>query len=281
MTARARLGALVALVVLELLAPAFGRAQPVISASPDVTLRLGPANVAAEDGDIAVDNQLGLVLLESLGPIPQSADVIGFARGLGNVRLFSLDISAELSRGFFARPGDVVAWNGSEHTLLFDADAAGIPSGVAVDAVSLAPNGILLSFDTHVALPGGLSVGHADLVRWDGTSFSLAFDAGAAGLDPSLDLDAVHDLGGGQLLMSFDTGGQLGSVVFDDEDVLRYANGSWSLELDTTSLDRDWAGADLDALSVPEPAPSLPFAAGAVVLAALRAMRSRTARRPG
>ena len=50
-----------------------------------------------------------------------------------------------------------------------------------------------------------------------------------------------------------DTAGSIGSLAFQDEDVLRYANGVWSLARDASTLDADWGAADLDAMQVPEP----------------------------
>ena len=94
--------------------------------------------------------------------------------------------------------------------------------GVMTDATSLAPGGLLLSFDTTVDLGAGLIAADEDLVRWNGSSFSLAFDGSTEGLDPSLGIDAAQDLGGGAFMISFDTTGQIAGIVFDDEDVLRF-----------------------------------------------------------
>ncbi|NNE36338.1 MAG: right-handed parallel beta-helix repeat-containing protein, partial [Rhodothermales bacterium] len=71
----------------------------------------------------------------------------------------------------------------------------------------------------------------------------------------ALDIDAVHAIGGGheEHYVSFDTGGSINSVVFSDEDILKWDGSNWSLYLATTSLDMDWGPADMDALMVPEP----------------------------
>lgn len=249
-------------------------AQSVVSASPDVTLPLGAANLVTPDEAVAVDNQLGIVALANLGAIPESADVIGYGELLGGAKLMSFDTTVALSGGVVARPGDVVAWNGSIHSLVFDATAAGIPSGIEADAVSLAASsGLLLSFDTDVSLPGALTVADEDLVRWNGSSFSLAFDGSAAGLDRALDVDAAQDLGGGAFLVSFDTAGSVGGLVFQDEDVLRYAGGTWSLEVDGSALDADWGAADLVAVQVPEPGGIAGVFVGALACAGLAVRR--------
>lgn len=252
----------------------FARAQAVVSASPDITIALGAGNVVTTDEAVAVDNQLGIVALADLGPIPASADVIGYGELLGGAKLMSFDTTVALSGGVVARPGDVVGWDGSVHSIVFDATAEGIPHGVKTDGVSLAAHGgLLLSFDTDVSLPGGLTVADEDLVRWDGSSFSLAFDGSAAGLDRALDVDAAQDLGGSAFLMSFDTAGSVGGVVFQDEDVLRYAGGVWSLEVDGSALDAAWGAADLVAVQVPEPGGIGGVLVGALACAGLAARR--------
>ena len=53
-------------------------AQQVVAASPDVTIQLGAANIVTSDHAVAADNQLGIVALQNLGAIPDSADVTGY-----------------------------------------------------------------------------------------------------------------------------------------------------------------------------------------------------------
>ncbi len=230
--------------------PAAG--QQVISASPDVTIDLG-AGVVAADEDVAVDNQLGIVMLENLGSLPEAADVIALGLTINGDRLLSFDITTALSGGVVARPGDVIRYDGAVYSTEFDAAAAGLPNGVATDAASLSARGLLLSFDTTVDLGGGLVAADEDLVEWNGSSFAMVFDGSAHGIDPALDVDAAQYLGGGSLAMSFDTTGQVGGIVFADEDVLRFDGTSWTLEFDGSIASSSWAAADLDAVMVPEP----------------------------
>lgn len=227
-------------------------AQEVVSASSDVTIDLG-AGVVAADEDVAVDNQLGLVMLENLGAIPDASDVIAVGLDVNGDRLLAFDTTTALSGGVVARAGDVVRYDGSAYSIAFDAAAAGLPAGSVTDSVSLAPGGLLLSFDTTVDLGGGLVAADEDLVDWSGSSFALAFDGSAQGLDVALDIDAAQDLGGGAFLMSFDTAGEIDGIVFDDEDVLLFDGLGFSLEFDGSAANAAWTGADLDAVMVPEP----------------------------
>ncbi len=253
------------------------RAQAVVSASPDVTIALGPASLVTGDHAVAVDNQQGVVVLQSLGTLPDAVDVIGYAETGSTTRLFTVDTTALLTGGVLARPGDVVSWNGSVHAIVFDAEAAGLPRGLAIDAVSAGyDGGLLLSFETDVSLPGSLHVADEDLVRWDGSAFSLALDGSSAGMGRAFDVDGVDDLGPSSFLVSFDTSGSVGGVSFADEDVLRLQGGAWSLEVDLSAVDADWEAADLDALQVPEPAIGAGVGAGFLCLTSLCALRGRS-----
>jgi len=247
-------------------------AQEVVSASPDVTIDLG-ASVIAADEDVAVDNQLGIVMLEDLGAVPDASDVIALGLDVSGNRLIAFDITTPLAGGVIARPGDVIRYDGASYSIEFDASAAGIPMGVMTDAASLAAGGLLLSFDTTVDLGGGLIAADEDLVAWDGSAFSLLFDGSAEGLDTALDIDAAQDLGGNAFAMSFDTAGEVGGIVFDDEDVLRFDGTTWAVEFDGSAANPQWAAADLDAVMVPEPSVGLLLLFGVMGLTGLSAMK--------
>jgi hypothetical protein len=262
---------------LLVLADAAG-AQPIISASPDITVALGAGDVVTSDESVAVDGQLGLVVLDDLGPLPEAADVIAYSE-LSGTKLIGFDTTVALSGGLTARAGEIVTWNGSNYSIFFSPTSVGLPGGVLTDAIALTGSGLLLSFDVDVALPGGLTVADEDLVYFNGANFTLAFDGSAEGLDRALDVDAVDDLGGGVFLLSFSTSGSVGGVVFDDEDVLRYAGGNWTLEFDASAADERWRAADLDAVMVPEPGALVGLIPGLLLLAALARRSGRTAAR--
>jgi hypothetical protein len=247
-------------------------AQQIIAASSDITIDLG-ASVVTADEDVAVDTQLGIVMLENLGALPGASDVIALGLDVGGDRFIAFDTTTALAGGVVARPGDVVRYDGAAYSIEFDAAAAGLPSGVATDAISLSANGLLLSFDTTVDLGGGLVVADEDLVNWNGATFALAMDGSAEGLDSALDVDAAQDLGGGVLVMSFDTAGTIGGIDFADEDVVRFEGAVWSMEFDASVADANWGAADLDAVMVPEPSSGLLLLSGAMGLAGLASRR--------
>jgi len=237
-----------------------------------VTIDLG-ASVIAADEDVAVDNQLGLVVLENLGALPDASEVIALGLDVNGDRFIAFETTTALSGGVVARPGDVIRYDGAAYSIEFDASAAGLPSGVLTDATSLSANGLLLSFDTTVDLGGGLVVTDEDLVEWNGSSFALVFDGSAAGIDSALDVDAAQDLGGGAFMISFDTAGTISGVHFDDEDIVRFDGAVWSMEFDASAADSDWAAADMDAMMVPEPSFGLVLLFGSAALAGFASRR--------
>ena len=245
------------------------QAQSVIAASPDVTIALGAGNVVTSDHAVAADNQLGVVALQSLGAIPESADVIGYADAGGGVFLFSLDTTVALSGGVVASPNDVVAWNGATHSIRFDGSVQGVPIGVQIDAIGTTTNnGLVLSFDTDVSLPGGITAADEDLVKLVGSTYTMVLDGSTVGMDRALDVDGAQDIGGGYLV-SFDTAGTVGAISFQDEDILRHVAGVWTLEFDGSNADADWGPADMDALQVPEPAAIAMLAVGILGIVSL------------
>jgi hypothetical protein len=185
-----------------------------------------------------------------LGLLPVTADVTAFHRYDDVYRFFSVDITTLVSQGLIY-PQDVIAWDGGTYYLAFDRVAAAIPPTTRIDAVSVAPNGlILLSFDTTVQLPGGLTFADEDIAGFDGAIWSMFFDGSAKGIPASLDIDGldIHP-NGSTLYLSFDTSGLLGTAFFNDEDIVSYDGASWSLALDASEvLGASFAAGDLDAL---------------------------------
>ena len=181
-----------------LLAAASAAAQEVVSASPDITIELGAGTVTT-DQDVAVDNQLGVVLLENLGALPEASEIIALGLDVNGDRLISFETTTSLAGGVVARPGDVIRYDGASYSIEFDASAEGIPTGTMTDATSLAPGGLLLSFDTTVDLGGGLIVADEDLVRWNGSAFSLSFDSKTRNIFPILSENRI----GGQAAGAF------------------------------------------------------------------------------
>lgn len=237
-------------------ASAMAQADRPVSASADITIRPTASNFfPAPDQAIVLDDLEGGIAIQLIDAIPRNADVVGLA-GAGDVDsnpLLVLDTTSLLPGNLVARPGDIVRYEDPNFSMVFDAQANGVPIGSRVDAVSLSPNGLVLSFDTTITLPGNLTVSDEDLVAWNGANYSMLLDLSSTGIARSLDVDAVHAFGGGAYAVSFDTDGSVGAVSFSDQDIVLWDGTGWSLQLATTSLATDWGPADMDALVVPEP----------------------------
>jgi len=233
--------------------------------SPDVSVSL--SGVAVLDEEVAVDNLLGLVVPEALGGLPDAVDVDAYQRLSNGDRLFSLDIGAGLPGPLNVERSDVIRWDDTIYTLEFDASAEGLPASVNVDAVAVDGTDLLLSFDTTVDLGGGLVAADEDLVRFDGVSFSMAFDASGTGIDPALDLDGAAIGSLGAYLVSFDTTGEVSGWWFDDDTVMRYNGSTWTPLFETDFLHPGFEGGDIIAL--PEPGAWLGLGSCLTMLAGL------------
>jgi hypothetical protein len=123
--------------------------------------------------------------------------------------LLSVEAPTELPAGggVFYGPEDVVRFDGATFSMLFDGSAQGVPPGSNVDGVALLgsdPGDLLLSFDVPTTL-AAVTYDPADVVRFSGGTFSLYFDASAAGAGVALSDNATAmDEAGGLPVLGFD-----------------------------------------------------------------------------
>jgi len=218
---------------------------PVEAFSPDI--HLSHSNGVATDEDSAYISG-GSLRRANLGVLPDAADVDA-VHGLPNGDvLFSLDTSIMLG-GALYRPSDVIRFNGDSWSKEFDGIGAGIPSGVNVDAIAMSGDDLLLSLDIDVEL-GSTVYSDADVIAFDGAIFSTFLDATGVGITGSVDVDALHVDSQGRVLLSLDGSGELGGILYSDEDVLAWASPDWSMAFDGSADDAAWQPVDLDAWSL-------------------------------
>ncbi len=217
------------------------------------TVFFGHATVARISTDS--DRWVGGEALENGGSLTRRYDVDAYDLALD---AFSIDITAtvDLADGptITMRPGEV--WTGSG-TLLFDPASAGLPDWANVDAVAFDPlsGDLLLSFDSFIlqfiplrgSLVPYLSPSH--VVGWDGFQLTGFFDGDR--VPRALNLDALHVLDDGRMLMSFDTPGRIDGLGFDDDDLLLHDPvGDWFSPVYLVgALHPTLPAADVDALS--------------------------------
>jgi hypothetical protein len=99
-----------------------------------------------------------------------------------------------------------------------------LPEPSDVDAYHYFSNGDrLYSLDISADLGAGVSVTAADVVRFDGSTNTIEFNASAEGLPDGVIVDATTVHSSGDLMLSLDTTVDLGGgVVAGDEDLVRF-----------------------------------------------------------
>ena len=159
-----------------------------ITYSPDITVLLGSRTV--------VDHE---VVRERGGNVQRRLiagsvnDVDAFYRFDDGSALFSLNVST-VANGQFARPGDILSASSDGVVTVLNSQALGVPEGANADAVSAVPGEpdfLLLSFDITVKLDGRVFADE-DIIIFGPDGFRMALDTSDAGIDESLDLDALH-----------------------------------------------------------------------------------------
>jgi hypothetical protein len=223
--------------------------------SADSGANIVAAGQYAARQDYVIDNILvsGNRARVQIPGLPQRANLRDFQIDKNGDVLFALDIGVTLG-GTYYDPADVIKHSGAVFSKAFDAAAAGVPKGVHCDGVarSGASGALLLSFDTTFTA-GGITIRPADVIAFSAGSFGAkVLDAQALGLADALNVDAVDAIGTTtDLLVSFDTGGNVGGVKFTHEDILQLhlANGSWSKRYSLNTFSDRWGAAHLDGLA--------------------------------
>jgi hypothetical protein len=123
-----------------------------------------------------------------------------------------------------------------------------IPESSDVDGYHRTLSGSdLFSLDTGSELAGATTVTAADVVRFDGETTTLEYDASAEGIPAGVIVDAITTLDSGNLLLSFDTTVHLGDdLTAGDEDLVRFeGSGIYTLFFDGSEQNVP-EGLDLD-----------------------------------
>ena len=130
--------------------------------------------------------------------------------------------------GLYYDPRDVVQYDGSTFSLFFNGVAAGVPAVANVDAVFLLggdAGDLVLSFDIPVSI-AGVIYEPADLVRYNGVTFSTYFDASLANPPIPLSTNVIEaDERAGKLYLSLDVPTTLGGTTYLPGQVVTW-NGS-------------------------------------------------------
>ncbi len=215
---RARAGAAFALVLLA--APPLARAVSYYLVT-DVPATLGGTDHTTSQ-ILRSDSAVYTVALDLGGDDAQLSGLHRRTDGvwlLSNSTPFFLGATAVTTR-------DVVAFDGTTFSVYFNGVAAGIPEYARIDALFLDSGGSLVfSFDVPVNL-GGVEYSASDLVRFSGGSFSIFWDAEAAGVPPDANVVGADRDSAGKLVLAFDVPTSLAGVDFFPGQLVQWNGGT-------------------------------------------------------
>ncbi len=193
--------------------------------------------------------------------LPANANVDGFDRVDDTHFYLSFTDRVSVPGVGNVQDEDVVYYNAGSWTLFFDGSAHGLGSNnnLHLDAISVAGTTLYFSTVGNANPPGVVgSPDDADIYSWNGAAYTRVIDASAApynlpnnaNVDGFVRVDATH------FYLSFSNANTtvpgLGSV--QDEDVIYYNAGTWSVYFDGTDHGLGATGSlNVDAFDLPTP----------------------------
>lgn len=143
----------------------------------------------------------------------------------GGAWLFSPESPITLG-GTDYEPRDVVSYNGSTYSYFLHGSAIGIPSSAKIDALFLNASGqAILSFDVPVTL-GSSDYTQSDLVLYNGSVFSMYWNAETAGVPSSSNVVGADIDAPGNLVLTFNVPTTLGSTDYLPGQLVRWVSGA-------------------------------------------------------
>ncbi len=214
----------------------------------------------ADDSDIyrwsGNDHSRSIDLSAAPYRVPTSANVDGYSRVDGTHFYLSFTGSVNLPGLGTVQDEDVVSWNNGSWSMFFDGSAHGLGGNGSGDIDAIDVEGGVLYFSTlGNQNPSGVngSADDADLYRWTGTAMSRFWDASANGLPGGANTDGAVVLDATHLYLSFSptttTVPVLGGV--QDEDVVAFNAGTWSVYFNGTAHGLTSNNLDVDAFDLP------------------------------
>jgi subtilisin family serine protease len=192
----------------------------------------------------------------SLLKLPSGANIDGFDRVDATHFYLSFKGSVTISGLGTVQDEDVVFYNTGTWSLFFDGSVNGL-GGTDLDAINIVGGILYFSTDDTDLPPGaGGSGDDADIYVWNGgSSYTRVVDAsgsGSLGLPGNADVDGFVRVDATHFYLSFLDNVNvpvLGTV--QDEDVVYYDNGTWSVYFDGTAPGLTSSNLDVDAFDLP------------------------------
>jgi hypothetical protein len=136
----------------------------------------------------------------------------------------------------------------------FDGTAHGLTTAARdIDAASVLGSKLYFSSVGNANPPGvGGTADDADICSWDGSAYAREWDATAHGLPGNADIDGLHMVAPDHFFLSFAaTSTSVPTLgVVQDEDVIEYNAGTWSVYFNGTAHGLTGALRDVDAIYV-------------------------------
>jgi len=154
-----------------------------------------------------------------------------------------------------AQDEDILYYDNGVWTVYFDGTAQGLTAGTQdLDAIDIVGGVIYFSTLGNASVPGVAGpFDDADIYAWDGANFSRVFTALANGLPAGANVDGLTIVDATHLYLSFNAANTsvpgIGNV--QDEDVVEFNAGTWSVYFDGTAQGLTAGGQDLDAIDIP------------------------------
>jgi hypothetical protein len=158
---------------------------------------------------------------------------------------------------------DVVYYDNGTWSGYFNGTAQGLTAaGQDLDAISIVGGVLYFSTVGNTNPPGvGGTADDADIYAWTGLAFNRVIDVTTIGVPGGANVDGLVLVDATHFYVSFSNDSTTLPVIgaVQDEDVVYYNNGAWSVHFDGTARGLTAAGHDLDAISfVASTAPAFP-----------------------
>ena len=170
------------------------------------------------------------------------------------VSLYSLDSTKTVGNSTM-RPADIFDASGGKE---LDAEFAGIPTGVNIDAISRDPSDCTLLFSIdHAAMLDGVAYMSDDIISYDmANGFELFYR-----LNFKSNIDALHVFNAQQAIISVETTTHFSDVDARDDDVVELFFSSQEnrqiITFEPSTIDDSWQAADINALWAQTPGNSI------------------------
>ena len=220
----------------------------------------------AKDDLASYDLETGTASLFFSGDLFLSNENIDAAHILEDGRIILSTAGAASLGGLTFGDGDLVEYDPGTGTASLFFSEGSFSGNEDIDAVHVLANGKILLSTAGSATLGGLSFQDGDIVEYDPDSQTATLFLSESVFSNNEDIDAIHLLSDGRLLLSTANAASLGELTFRDGDVVEYDALLGTATL-VFSEDLFTSGAQISALSAlpaPEPGTLILLAGGGV-----------------